>query len=141
MRRLYPQAGFLNPALSICGARELFVVGTNLCVGRCLAASLAYTHQVPIAYPLPTPSPCHDHQKCLQTSQNVPCGIKLPPIKNHCPVSSGGSAGEESACNAGDLGWEDLLEDGTATCSSILTWRIRMDRGNWWAAVHGLAKS
>ena len=53
----------------------------------------------------------------------------------------GGSAGKESACNAGDLGWEDPLEEDMATHSSILTWRIRMDRGTWWAAVHGLAKS
>ena len=36
----------------------------------------------------------------------------------------GGSAGKESACNAGDLGWEDPLEKGMATHFSILTWRI-----------------
>ena len=40
----------------------------------------------------------------------------------------GGSAGKESAHNVGDLGlilgWEDPLENGTATHSSILTWRI-----------------
>ena len=36
----------------------------------------------------------------------------------------GGSAGEESTCNVGDLGWEDPLENGTATHSSILAWRI-----------------
>ena len=35
-----------------------------------------------------------------------------------------GSAGKESACNAGDLGWEDSLEKGKATHSSILAWRI-----------------
>ena len=35
-----------------------------------------------------------------------------------------GSAGKESACNAGDLGWEDPLEKGKATHSSILAWRI-----------------
>ena len=35
-----------------------------------------------------------------------------------------GSAGEESACTLGDLGWEDPLEKGTATHSSILAWRI-----------------
>ena len=28
-----------------------------------------------------------------------------------------------------------------ATLSSILAWRIRMDRGAWWATVHGVAKS
>ena len=32
--------------------------------------------------------------------------------------------GKESACNVGDLGWEDPLEKGTATHSSILAWRI-----------------
>ena len=39
-----------------------------------------------------------------------------------------GSAGKESTCNVGDLGsilgWEDLLEKGKATHSSILAWRI-----------------
>ena len=39
------------------------------------------------------------------------------------------------------LGWEDLLEEGIATHSGILTWRIPMDRGTWWAAVHRIAKS
>ena len=34
------------------------------------------------------------------------------------------------------LGWEDPLEEGMATYSSILAWRILMDRGDWWAAVH-----
>ena len=39
------------------------------------------------------------------------------------------------------LAWEDPLEEGMATHSSILTWRIPMDRGAWHAAVHGVAKS
>ena len=39
------------------------------------------------------------------------------------------------------LGWEDPLEEGTATPSSILAWRIPMDRGAWWATVLGVAKS
>ena len=30
------------------------------------------------------------------------------------------------------LGWEDFLEEGMATHSSILAWRIPMDRA-WWA--------
>jgi len=29
------------------------------------------------------------------------------------------------------LGWEDSLEAGMATHSSILAWRIPMDRGAW----------
>ena len=35
------------------------------------------------------------------------------------------------------LGWEDPLEEGTATHSSILAWRFPKDRGAWWAAVLG----
>ena len=97
----------------------------------------------------------------------------------------GGSAGKESACNAGDpgsisslgrspgegigdplqysqaslvtqtfknppavqktwiqsLGWEDPLEEGMASHSSILAWRIPMDRGAWRATVHAVAKN
>ena len=39
------------------------------------------------------------------------------------------------------LGWEDPLEEGMAPLSSILAWRIPMDRGAWWATVHGVAES
>ena len=35
----------------------------------------------------------------------------------------GGSAGKESACNMGDFGF-DPLEEGKASRSSILAWRI-----------------
>ena len=38
------------------------------------------------------------------------------------------------------LGWEDPPEEGMATHSSILAWRIPMDRGAWWATVHGVLK-
>ena len=37
----------------------------------------------------------------------------------------------------GSLCREDPLEEGTATLSSILAWRIPMDRGAWQATVHG----
>jgi len=36
------------------------------------------------------------------------------------------------------LGWENPLEEGMATHSNILAWRIPMDRGAWWALVHGV---
>ena len=39
------------------------------------------------------------------------------------------------------LGWEDPLEEGMATHSSILAWRIPRNRGAWWATVSGVAKS
>ena len=38
------------------------------------------------------------------------------------------------------LGWEDPLEKEMATHSSILAWRIAMDRGAWQAIVHGVGK-
>ena len=52
---------------------------------------------------------------------------------------------KKSACNAGDLGstldWEDPLEEGMVTHSSILAWRIPMDRRAWEATAHGVAES
>ena len=39
------------------------------------------------------------------------------------------------------LSREDPLEEEMATHSSILAWRIPMDRGAWRATVHGIAKS
>ena len=38
------------------------------------------------------------------------------------------------------LGREDPREEGTAIHSSILAWRIPMDRGAWRATVHGVTK-
>ena len=57
----------------------------------------------------------------------------------------GGSNCKESACNARDLGLMPGLgrppEKGMATHSSILAWRIPMDRGAWRATVHSVTKS
>ena len=39
------------------------------------------------------------------------------------------------------LGWEDPLGEGMETHSSILAWRILMDRGAWRATDHGVAKN
>ena len=53
--------------------------------------------------------------------------------------------GKEPACNVGDLGlipgWEDPLEKGKATHSSVLAPGNSMDRGAWQDTVHGVAKS
>ena len=50
-----------------------------------------------------------------------------------------------SACSLGDLSsvlrLEDPLEEDMATRSSILSWRILVDRGAWRATDHGVAKS
>ena len=38
------------------------------------------------------------------------------------------------------LGQEDPLEKEMATHSSTLAWKIPMDGGAWWAAVHGVVE-
>ena len=39
------------------------------------------------------------------------------------------------------LGWQDPLEESMVTHSSILAWKIPMDRGTWQATTHVVAKS
>ena len=53
--------------------------------------------------------------------------VKNPPVMQETWVRS--------------LDWEDPLEEGMITHSSILAWRIHMDRGAWWATVHGVTNS
>ena len=59
----------------------------------------------------------------------------------------GSIGGKEPACQCRghemwvqSLGWEDPLEEGMATHSSILAWRVPMDRGAWRATVYGVAE-
>ena len=68
---------------------------------------------------------------------------RLPtPVFLGFPVDS---AGKESAVMqeiwVQSLSWEDPLEEGMATHSSILAWRIPMAGGAWRATVHGVRKS
>ena len=53
--------------------------------------------------------------------------VKNPPVMQEAQVQP--------------LGWEDPLEKGMATHSSILAWKNPMDRGGWQATVHGVTKS
>ena len=55
---------------------------------------------------------------------------------------------KNAPANAGDMrdegsipGLGRSLEESVATHSSILAWRIPMDRGAWRVTVHGVAKS
>ena len=56
-----------------------------------------------------------------------------------------GSDSKELVCNVDtkiqSLSWEEPLEEGMATHSSILAWRMPMDRGAWRATVHGVTKN
>ena len=38
------------------------------------------------------------------------------------------------------LDWEDALEEDMATYSSILAWRIPVNREAWWATVYGITE-
>jgi len=53
--------------------------------------------------------------------------VKNPPVMQETWVRS--------------LDWEDPLEEGMITHSSILAWRIPMDRGASWATLHGVTKT
>ena len=57
----------------------------------------------------------------------------------------GGSDGKESACNAGDLGLifgrERSLGEGNGYPLQYCCLENSMDRGAWWALVHGVSKS
>ena len=71
--------------------------------------------------------------------------MELQRAGHHLATKLGGSDGKESACNAGDPGLSPgsgrSLEEGIATHSSILAWRILMDREAWRATVQGVTKS
>ena len=71
-------------------------------------------------------------------------GIVIDPNSIHCNQDRdfpSGSVGKETTCNAGDPDWEDPLERGMATHSSILARKIPMDRGAWQATIHRVTKS
>ena len=55
-----------------------------------------------------------------KSKNNCVCTISLL----YVGLSWCGLDGEESACSAGDLGWEDPLKKGMAAHSSIPVWRI-----------------
>ena len=91
----------------------------------------------------------HDYQRSLQGYS--PWGHKeldrteqLSTAQGVIEGFPGNSAGKESACHAGDPGsipgLGRSLGGGHGNSSSILAWRIPMDRGVWWATVHGIAK-
>ena len=65
------------------------------------------------------------------TSLGFPCGLAL---KNLPAVQ------DTWRCRFNPWVGKIPLEKGIASHSSILAWRIRMDRGAWWAIVHGVPK-
>ena len=63
----------------------------------------------------------------------------------HFNLVPGGSDGKASACNVGDLGWIPGLGrspgEGNGNPLQYSCLENPMDRGAWWATVHGVAKS
>ena len=68
----------------------------------------------------------------LYTKMGLPNGsvVKNPPV-----------TWEPQETRVQSLGQEDPLEKGMATHSSVLAWRIPMNRGAQWATIHGVMKS
>ena len=87
------------------------------------------------------------HKVLNKMSSNVPLGYNHPLLYHH-PLKAWASLVAQMVKNPPAmqqtwdrfLGWEDPLEVGVAIHSSILTWRIPVDRRAWWATAHGVAK-
>ena len=70
-------------------------------------------------------------------------------VGGNCPQSRKGSLVARTVKNpparqenwVQSLDWEDLLEEGMTTHSTMLAWRITMDRETWRATVLGVTKS
>ena len=62
---------------------------------------------------------------------------QVVPVVKNLPAN----AGDIRQVQVRTLSWEGPLEEGMATHSSILAWRIPKDRGAWHGIVHGVAKS
>ena len=73
---------------------------------------------------------CHLHLKWLFRAELSPAVLK------NQPAGAGDVRDADSIAGSGGS-----LEEGMAICSSILAWRIPMDRGAWRATVHRVAHS
>ena len=73
------------------------------------------------------------------------CGQDRIPCNYQRPGLPGSSNGKESACNAGDQGSIPVLRrsfgEGNVNPLQYSYLENPMDRGAWWATVHGVAKS
>ena len=88
---------------------------------------------------------CRRRERLIETPEATSSGVLgsagfASKDHDHRPPMVFSQLHEDSSC-CRRLGWEDPLEEGMATHSSILAFRILMDRGAWRATVHGVAKS
>ena len=87
------------------------------------------------------------HSVLLSGPQNLSYSLKqlIALVSLLCQGFPGGSDGKESYCNAGDPG-SILISgrspgEGNGNSLQYSCLENSMDRGAWWAAVHGVAKS
>ena len=94
---------------------------------------------VPVA---PAMSPCCPVAPCIPLTQ-LPVILSLSFLNVDLCSFPGGSDGKDSACNAGDLGsipGSVRSPGGNGNPLQYSCLENPMDRGAWWAAVHGVAK-
>ena len=91
--------------------------------------------------PQAPPGACYQGDGLHVNPSQIP-KFETPSQRRCCPVARNLPANAGQARGTGwILGQEDPLEKGMATHSSIFAWRIPWTEENWWATVHGAAKS
>jgi len=95
--------------------------------------------------PLPSRLP-HNIEQSSMCYTVGPCWLSILNMAVWtCPSFPGDSEGKESAGNERNLGSIHGLGrspgGGHGNPSSILAWRVPMERGAWWATVHGVTKT
>ena len=127
--------GHTSPLVASCFGQTMTLAGTWCQLAAAVAKALTSCMQrgvILLPRKLQQPGTPHSHMVF-----GAPLNSAIPSHTDHMDFP-GGSDGKESACNAGDLGsipgWEDPLEEGMATHSSILAWRIPM--GTLFARFH-----
>ena len=88
--------------------------------------------------------------KCIWGSYNADFScyffhFKLSLLDHHLKIGfgvkvPGGSCLQMQETWIKSLDQEDPVEEGMATHSSVLAWRVLMDRGAWWATFYGVEK-
>ena len=73
------------------------------------------------------------HSQLCENTQEIFLASMVAQMVEICPQC--GRPGVQS------LGWKDHLEECMKPHSSILAWKIPMDRGPWWAAVYRVTNS
>ena len=96
---------------------------------------ISFNTRISIKYPQPTR---RDPEPGLEGSVELPLcwsinSLTLQLLNHYLVVQTVKNLPAMQETWVWSLGWEDPLEEGMVTHSSILAWSIPMDRGAWWA--------